>query len=177
MGSTFLNEYRSLLILILDFEDKIEDSKKVLSLVEKARIAEPELGMHALSKDASEAIDDAIQCLTKCYLFSTQEELDCITESIKASIPVYRSVLNDLYSKIADPLRMMLANEDLEIVDKCGSPTWLRNHLDSEKNADACRRRTDYRKQLYPTNAEINPIRLEAHFKVSDDNSRAAFLT
>lgn len=178
MGSTsYLNEYRSLLTLILDLEDKIEESEYVISLVNKAKTEEPELGINALSKDASEAIDAAIHYLVRDYYFSTPEELDCIVATLGARIPVYRLVLNDLYDRIADPLRLVLANEDIDVVDKCGSPTWLRNHLDSQKCADANRRRASYRKQLYPTNFEINPIRLEAHFKESDDNSRAAFLT
>ena len=177
MGSTFLNEYRSLLMLILDLEDQVEEAKYVLNLINEAKTEEPELGVHALSKNATEAIDDAIHCLVKRYHFSTPEELNCIVTSLEASVPVYRSILNSLYDKIADPLRVILENEDIEIVDKCGSPTWLRNHLDSEKNADARRRRASYREQLYPTNFEINPIRLEAHFKESDDNLHAAFLT
>lgn len=178
MGSTsYMNEYRSLLMLILDLEDQVEESKYALDLIKKATTKEPELGVEALSKDAADAINLAIRHISKYYSFSNSKDLEHIARSLRSDVDTYQMVLNGLYDNLTEPLRLMYADEDLDTVDKYGNPTWLRDHLDSSKNADAHRRRDCYRKHLSPTSDILNPIRLEALFAQADDDARAAFLT
>ena len=176
MGSSYLNEYRSILMLILEFEDRVEETEHILGIIEAAKIEEPELGIEALSKNASVAIDCAINCIPKDYSFSNSKELERVTDCLKADIVNYRRVLNDLYNNLTEPIKQILANEEIDMIDDFGSVDWLREHLNSSKNSDARRRRNSYRKQLSTISDDINPIRLESNFTKSDDVARSAFL-